>query len=297
VTRQLALAVVVGLAALGGGCEEEPAATSFPVRFRALADGVPVEGARIGAGGAELGVTGPDGRLDVTLAGSEGRVVPVTADCPDGYRDPREPPRLTLQRLRQLDERDRLRRVRIDVECRPEERTAMLLVRAGGLEAIPVLVDGREVARTDAHGLAHVALTSPPHERFDVVLRTDHLEDVLPRNPPHTVTVPDRDEVFVIDQRFTRLEPDRPRRPGHRGPRGPRLPQKIVAGHNPPMVERSTGCSGPPRRTSRRGRNRRRPPTVHGLLWLLWRKPSTSPHAGARPCTHDLASPPWPPSS
>ncbi|HJL14936.1 MAG TPA: hypothetical protein RMH99_04730, partial [Sandaracinaceae bacterium LLY-WYZ-13_1] len=198
-------------------CSEAPPPPSFPLRFQVRADDAPVAGVRLSARGGELGVTDEDGSLEVTLTGTEGQTVPIAVDCPDDYRDPSEPPRVTLQRLRQLDE-SRLRRVRIDVECRPRRRTAMLLVRADGLPGVPVVIDGREVVRTDEHGLAHVPLRSAPHTTHEVVLRTEHLDDVLPQNPPHSVTVPDRDEVFVIDQAFTRPEPERQRRRRRRRP-------------------------------------------------------------------------------
>lgn len=237
------LVALLALAFAAAGCGEEGAATeAFPVRFDAVADGDPLAGVRVSLrGGGELGVTDARGRLEVLLHGAEGQSVPIDAECPTGYRGPTQPPQLVLQRLQQLERRDQLRQVRIDLECRPQERTAMLLIRATGLADdladIPVLVDGAEMARTDEFGLAHIPLTSPPDTAFEVVLRTEHLENVQPRNPPHTVTMLDQDEVFVIHQPFQRLTTKRRIRP-RRVRRGPQLPQKIVAGQNPPIERR-----------------------------------------------------------
>lgn len=232
------LACLCVLASACGSGESEP--DEFPIRFIASAGGAPLAGARFGTAGTELGVTDEAGHLDVVLTGQEGDVVPTRVACPEGYREPEALPPLTLHHLRRLDERARSRRLRIRVECRPEQRTAMLLVRALssralGLADLPVLVDGLELARTDADGLAHIELHYPPHTSFEVVVGTDHLPSLLPQNPRRRFTVPDADEVFTLDQELVEATHERVGRSHRSGGRsGPRLPQKLVAGQNAP---------------------------------------------------------------
>lgn len=221
-----ALAVLAAWAAACGA--PEPA--RFPVRFVAQSDGTAIEGVRIAVGGAEIGRTDQRGVLDVALIGKEGDTVRLSAVCPEGYRVGGELPPLVLRRLTPLGASGRTERVRIAVPCRPEERTVMLLVRADGEEDLPILIDGREVARTDEHGLAHVQLAYAPHTSFEVVLRTDDRPELSPHNPPHVFTVPDDDRVFVVDQRFVRPEAERPRTRRVRQPvRQPDLPVRITS--------------------------------------------------------------------
>jgi hypothetical protein len=233
------------LSVLAVGCGSDASTPEeFPIRFIATTGGAPLAGARFGAGGVDLGVTDEAGHLDVVLSGTEGDVVPTRVACPSGYREPDALPPLTLHHMRRLDERSQSRRLRLRVECRPEQRTAMLLVRAHSARAealfdLPVLVDGLEVARTDADGLAHVELRYPPHTSFEVALGTDHLPSLLPRNPSRRLTMPDAEEVFAIDQELVEATPERVGRARRHGGRsGPRLPQKLVAGQNAPTDTR-----------------------------------------------------------
>lgn len=223
--RACALASLAAILALGCAAEE-PIAEAFPLRFVASSDGAPVAGTRIEVRGVEVGTTDEDGTLDVLLPAHEGESVGIRARCPDAYRSPDGLPRLTLRPLRSLTDPDALRRIRIELECRPRERTAMLLVRGGGLASMPVLIDGREIGRTDAHGLAHVELRYAPHTSVEVVLGTDHYADLRPRNPARTFTIPDRDDVLVFDQSFERAAAVAPAAPRVRPPPA-KLPERI----------------------------------------------------------------------
>jgi hypothetical protein len=86
---------------------------------------------------------------------------------------------------------------------------------------LPVRYLGREVARTDASGTAHVLLQVPPQESFTLELLTDEAEGgkLHPTNPTATFLVGDRDEVFVLDQKFVRDRIVRRGPPQHPGPR------------------------------------------------------------------------------
>lgn len=221
---------VVGLAALALGCAEDAGPQAFPFRFVARADELPLGGVRVSAEGVELGGTDAAGVLEATLTGSTGQQVSLGVECPSGFVAAEEPPRVTLQPLRRLEEGTGARSVQIRLACRPLERRGVLLVLAGE-EDLPVEVDGREVARTDADGLAHVELGLAPQTSFEVVLRTEHAADLSPRNPPRSFTMPDADEVFVFEQSFSRIatEPE-PTSPRPRARAVQRLPQRIPSG-------------------------------------------------------------------
>jgi hypothetical protein len=196
------------LAATAGACASEPPPPDrFPVTFRAHA-GEPLAGVAISMnGGKLLGVTGPGGDLMITLTGKEGTTVPFRVACPDGYRPPRQMPALTLRRFTGLDPATAARGVEVSIECLPAERLAALVLKTGEPD-LPVLAQGREVARTDDSGIAHALVSLPPNSTFRVVVDTSDRPQLRPQHPATTLTLADADDIFLIDQRF---EVDRPR--------------------------------------------------------------------------------------
>ena len=129
--------------------------------------------------------------------------------------------------------------LQVSLSCRPTSRHGVVIVRAGGegpREGIPVLIDGREVARTDRSGVAHVALDMEPGVGFSVQLATATVAPMLrPANPTMPFTFPDRDEVFIFDRPFdTDAPPPEPRRVRRRraAPAAPRpiaIPTRLGA--------------------------------------------------------------------
>ena len=223
-SARVALLLALSLVA----CGEPEGPERFPFRFEARSDGVPVEGASILVGGTAVGATDASGTLDVTLEGTAGRTLSLAVDCPEAHRDPSDLRGITLQHLRRIDESDVARRARVRVECPPRTREAMLLVRTPGHPGVPVVIDGVERARTDEDGLAHVALSLEPQVSVLVMLRTDHLPELLPRNPQRAFAMPDHEELFVFDQELTTARATgRRRRRGRRPDAGSSLPERI----------------------------------------------------------------------
>lgn len=229
---RLPSAPLLALALAACACGEEPPPERFPLRFVATADELPLAGVRFSAGDLDLGETNTAGVLEAVLTGREGQTIPLSAACPEGYRSADALPALTLHRVRSIGPSAGARAVTFRVECRPALRTSVLVVRAGGVADLPIEVDGREIARTDGAGLAHVEVRHPPFATLEVVLRTRDRPDLSPADPPRTFVVPDADEVLVVDQAFTR--PPEPPPPRRRGPRNvapaPTIPQRITSG-------------------------------------------------------------------
>jgi hypothetical protein len=214
----LALTSLLALAS----CGEEPPPPQYPVTFSAHADeGAPLEGVQITGNGAPLGTTNAQGMLAVTLTGPEGTPVRIGAQCPDGHRNPGDIPVLTLRRVVSLDPSSQNGGIRMTIHCPPSQRNAVVVVRADGQSDMPVLLDGREVARTDRSGVAHFAVRMAPNVAFQVRLATEHLPLLRPQEPRQTFTVPDHDELFIFDQSFSVEEPRRRRRRRRRVHRGP----------------------------------------------------------------------------
>lgn len=89
-----------------------------------------------------------------------------------------------------------------DVTCPPTTRTVVVAVRADNGPNLPVMYLGREAARTDTAGAAHVMMKLKPDEGFSLVLATDGNDRLRPQNPSASFIVRDHDDVFTFDQKF-----------------------------------------------------------------------------------------------
>lgn len=236
VNRTAARLGLVALAALAA-CAAEPPTPTFPITFIARADR-PLAGVSVAIeGGRPLGTTGPDGLLRVALSGREGTTVPFRVACPAGYRAPREMPVLTLRSFVGIDPSAAARGIQVSIDCPPAERKAALVLRAGQ-PGLPVLARGREVARTDADGVAHALVVLPPNSTFRVVVDTSSRPDLRPESPATTLAVADSDEIFVIDQGFA-VEA-KPAEPPPRRRRQRRKKIETPPVEKPPEVQKPT---------------------------------------------------------
>jgi hypothetical protein len=174
--------------------------------------GRPIPGAALLYNGQKVSESHDDGVAQIKLNGKEGETFEIAVTCPEGFQSPQRPLQVILKRLA-----DATKKPEYDVRCLPTTRTAVVAVRAEGGANLPVLYLGREIARTDSAGAAHVLLKQKPDEPFDLVLGTAENERLRPQNPFASFVLKDRDEVFVFDQRFE-LEKKKGGRGGRRGP-------------------------------------------------------------------------------
>ena len=229
--RRALITCLVALATgtLASSCDDEPAAPPrYPFTFNTHADGDGLEGVRINVNNAPVGVTNGEGVLRVDLTGPEGAPVRVSAVCPEGHRSTEDAQVHNLRRVQSLDPATAARGIEVTFACPPEHRNAVVVVRTHNQVGLPIMLDGREAARTDGSGVAHLAVVMTPGTAFQVLVDTRHNERLRPRSPTQTYTVPDRDEVFVLDQRFVEeAPPRRVRRRARAAAPASRLPQRI----------------------------------------------------------------------
>lgn len=191
------------------GCESR-AARTYRMTFVSTVDGRrPLAHARVSSRGIELGRTGDDGRLVVELSGHRGERVPVSAECPEGYRTFSAPESVRLERYDALEQGSILEH---SIECRPTERQVVLVVSAGVETELPVLVDGVEEATTE-DGVAHVLVERPPGSTLSVRIDTSVDPDLLPASPTRLFEIADRDELLLFAPPLSRPAPAPPRRP------------------------------------------------------------------------------------
>lgn len=223
--RHVRLALVASLCATALACEEPPPPPVFPITFISESDpGSPLPGVTITVAGAPSAATGPDGTVRLELSGEEGTSVPVTAACPDGYRLATSLSPIVLRTTVGVGGAP-APGLRVGISCPPTIRHGVVVVRAGGTgtaprAGLPVLIENREVARTDASGVAHVALDMAPGQTFTVLIATATASPFLrPQDPQLTFQFPDADEIFAFDENFDEALPPPPeRRPVHRRP-------------------------------------------------------------------------------
>ena len=168
-----------------------------------------VPGASVSFRGRVLGQTDETGAVRLAMHGSEGDRIELLVRCPVDFLSPSKPLEVVLHRLA-----DPGARVEHQVQCPPVRRDLVVVVRAEHGPNLPVMVLGREVARTDASGVAHVLLEVLANDQVEMTLQTTDEragERLRPQNPVMKFAGADRDDMKLFDVHF---EVDRPR---HRG--------------------------------------------------------------------------------
>lgn len=207
-------------------CAEPPPPPEHHFVIQALSDGVAVPGATVITNGQRSGDTDENGELRVGLTGPNGALVSLAVECPEGFRSPADLRPLRLQTFEGLSPDQERQVIRRAVTCLPTERAAAIVVRTVGFADLPVTIRGREVARTDASGSAHFSLRLPPNRSVRIRIDTSARPELRPQSPESTIQMPDRDELFILDQPFELQDaPRRQRR--RRAPSGPNLPVRI----------------------------------------------------------------------
>jgi hypothetical protein len=186
--------------------------SSSTVVFSVESDpGVGVVGARVLIDGIEAGVSDQRGMLTVVVKRRLGQRLIVEHECPDGYRNAPAPKPLTLRRFQAVTS-DALP-IEVTLQCRPEKRIGVFVIRSNSGPGLPVLLDGRAVSLTNASGVAHFSVLGAPGTEYLVKLDTSRRPRFTPQSPSHQLLLPDADEIFVVNQLFDFKAERRDRRP------------------------------------------------------------------------------------
>ena len=161
--------------------------------------GASLASARLLVNGRAAATTAADGRAHLTLRGSEGEQVVVSVTCPEPYSPP-PPLKVPLRRLAPGSREPTYRLL-----CAPQKRTVVVAVRATNGADLPVLYLGKEIARTDASGVAHAQLELLAGQRFELKLATTgHEPKLLPQDPSAVLVVGERDALLTVTQVFSK---------------------------------------------------------------------------------------------
>ena len=163
--------------------------------------GARLPGVRVHVDGKPVGVTGTDGSLEFRVRSSPDRLLKIEHDCPPAYLPPSRVKHLRLRPLGGLQSSDFVA-LQVTLECRPEKRLAVFIVRAQNGPNLPVKLDGRVAAETSSSGVAHLFVSGTPGSEHSIEIDTMQQPPLMPRSPVHHFTLPDAHEVFVVNQSF-----------------------------------------------------------------------------------------------
>jgi len=208
-----ALAALATSGVAVAGCEPPPPpAVTITVHTR-TETGTAVADAAVFAGPTLVARTDREGLARLDIRGAEGETFYVRVDCPTGYRSPTEP-----LSVRRLGIAAATAAPRYDVVCHELRHTMVIGVRAEGGPDLPILYLGKEVARTDRSGAAHVTVAMDVHERIELTIATagKDNEKIHPQNPVAVFEMPDHDDIQLFPVTFTRDVKKPPPRGGGR---------------------------------------------------------------------------------
>lgn len=170
-------------------------------------------GAQVLVHGETLGETDDAGSVSLRVRGHEGDVIAVELRCPAGHRAPSDPLFVPLRRLV-----DSSVVPTFAARCTPVTRTLIVAVRAEGGANVPIRYLGRELARTDAFGAAHLMLGVPTDEVVELTLNTEEQADLRPISPTLRVQATRGEQLVAVSQTFTQRRPDKAVRLKRNGP-------------------------------------------------------------------------------
>ena len=149
--RRRSLSMLLTSIAVACGAPISPPSSSVQIRVVDEAK-EPVAGAEIAAGGGTvIARTDSSGLAEITLSGAEGATFHVEIRCPTLYRSPSAP-----VAIRRFDGRGSS--PEYVARCSKTRHTLVVAVRTQGATNMPVYHLGKEVARTDESGSAHVLI-------------------------------------------------------------------------------------------------------------------------------------------
>ena len=192
---------LVGCAGLGACSQlEQPRPRknpSFPVLLTAQDDGAkPLAGVQVLDSQNALGTTDAEGKVSLRLKGEEGTTVSLTVKCPEAYSSPDKPVVVGLRRLAKGSPQPTF-----DVQCTSLVHNIVVGIRAEKGDGLNVRRLDEVVGTTDDHGVAHVLVQAGTGEQVSLTIETP--PGMRPQNPTLTFVAADRDELVLLDQKFT----------------------------------------------------------------------------------------------
>jgi hypothetical protein len=188
---------------IAGCAAPEPELEPYELSIRIESDpGRPIAGATVLGAAQFRSVSDATGVVRLRVSGLSGQHLRFQVRCPEGYRSPEQPLDVLLTRLGA-----EALPPEYGVRCAPEVRTVVIAVRAQHGAGLPVKHLGRELARTDRAGAAHVVMQVAPHEPIELSIDTSSQPRLEPQNPTQRFEAPASDAVLLFDAPFVKERP------------------------------------------------------------------------------------------
>lgn len=154
-------------------------------------------GARVLHAGRELGVSAADGRVAIHASGSEGERIDLELACPTGFRSPTSALAVTLRHAVGSSERPEY-----FAACPPLTRKLVIAARLEHGVNLPIRYLGRELARSDSDGVAHLVLEGEADKTVELTVDTSEQPQLRPKSPSARFRIADHDDVVLLAQSF-----------------------------------------------------------------------------------------------
>ena len=198
----VSVALLLGTGALGVGCHRPQKPRGYELIVHVESDPErPLSGAKLLHAGRPLGVSGADGRVPILANGSEGERLELEVACPAGFRSPELPLVVTLRRASGHAEKPEY-----FASCPPLTRKLVVAARLEHGENLPIRYLGRELARSDASGVAHLLLEAETAETVELTVDTSERPRLRPKSPTARFRIGDRDDIVVFTQSFQSVQ-------------------------------------------------------------------------------------------
>ena len=197
---------LLALLAICAACDmlglEEPKKVTprFPLVVRVVDQaGVPLAGAKVSDKNKVLGTSDAQGLVKLSVPGREGDTLPLTVKCPETHASPEKPLAVSLKSLGPGSPAPTF-----EARCTARVHSTLVAVRTENGEDLPIVHQGKVIARTDASGIAHFELKLPPENMVTLAFDTKEKAALRPQNPSLTFrTSATRDELVLLEQKFT----------------------------------------------------------------------------------------------
>lgn len=202
-SQLLALALAVSSCEMLEETDSKAVAPEFPIAVLVYGDArQPLADVELYDQKTLVGKTNANGRVGLKLTGKEGGTVSLRVKCPVTFKSPEKP---IVVGLRLMSEGSPA--PKFEAECVPLLRTVVVGLRAENGANLNVIRLNQVVGRTDDQGVAHLSMQVSPGEQIALTLNTSGNPNLRPQNPTLSFIAADRDEMLLLEQKFTLLKP------------------------------------------------------------------------------------------
>lgn len=179
-----------------------PVDRNYPILISARSDDQkPLADVQILLGKTVVGRSDASGNVHLSLKGNEGDVASLGVKCPESFASPEKEIVVGLRHFAAGSPAPRF-----ETQCVPLVRSFVVGIRTENGAGLPIRRLSKIVGHTDNFGVAHVLLQAAPRDQVALTLDTSENPMLRPQNPILSFQASDRDELVLLEQKFTVLK-------------------------------------------------------------------------------------------